>query len=82
MALLEKDCSWDVSISFCRWAELFAETMKKRQISFADWHELLTAPLDNSFGAEYEEVLVRLVYGVQHGIVKVVEKPSTVFSDQ
>ena len=82
MALPKKDCSWDVSTSFCQWAELFAETMKKRQISFADWYELLTSPVDNSFGAEYEEVLVRLVYGVQHGIVKVVENPSTVSSEQ
>jgi hypothetical protein len=58
----------------CRLTELFTEVIRSRQISFADWYELMTAPLDNSF-SEYEgDLITRLIYAVRHGLVKVVDE--------
>ena len=65
----------EVSPSACSLAPLFAEIMRQGQIPFADWHELMTAPLDRSFTSIDEDILTRLIYGVHRGIVKVVEKP-------
>ncbi|HBB32440.1 MAG TPA: hypothetical protein DDZ80_15990 [Cyanobacteria bacterium UBA8803] len=65
---------WEISSSSSQLPYLFAETMKKGQISFADWYELITTPLDKAFNAEDEDAITRMIYGVRHGFVKVVEK--------
>jgi hypothetical protein len=44
------------------------------QISFADWYELMTAPLDRSFTQEDEDLITRLIYAVRKGWVKVVDE--------
>jgi hypothetical protein len=47
--------------------------MCKGQISLSDWRELMTAPWDNSFTSNDEAILMRLIYGVHRGLVKVVD---------
>jgi hypothetical protein len=54
--------------------ELFAQGIHTHQISFADWYELMTAPLDNSITKEEEDLIVRLIYAVRQGWVKVVDE--------
>lgn len=54
--------------------ELFSDTMNNRQISFADWYQLMTAPWDDTYSADAEDTLNRMIYGVRHGLVKVVDK--------
>ena len=54
-------------------SQLFAQSMKKGQISHSDWCELLITPMDNAFTSDHEEAMTRLIYGVRHGFVKVVE---------
>jgi hypothetical protein len=44
------------------------------EISFADWHDLMTAPLDHSFTQEDEDLLTRLIYAVRQGWVKIVDE--------
>jgi hypothetical protein len=53
--------------------ELFAQGIHTHQISFTDWYELLTTPLDGSFSREDEDLLVRLIYAVRQGWVKVID---------
>lgn len=66
--------SHQVCFVSCRLTELFTEVIRSRQITFAEWYELMTAPLDNSF-SEYEgDLITRLIYAVRHGLVKVVDK--------
>ena len=65
-------CLKEISGSSTQLASLFAETMKKGQISFTDWNELIAAPLDTSFTPDDEDVLTRMIYGVRHGFVKVI----------
>jgi hypothetical protein len=54
--------------------QLFSDTMNNRQISFADWYKLMTAPWDNTYSADAEDTLNRMIYGVRHGLVKVVDR--------
>jgi len=61
------------TLSRCCLAPLFADIMCKGQISLSDWRELMTAPWDNSFTSNDEAILMRLIYGVHRGLVKVVE---------
>lgn len=61
------------TVSRCCLAPLFADIMHKGQISLSDWRELMTAPWDNSFTSNDEAILMRLIYGVHRGLVKVVE---------
>lgn len=58
----------------CRLTELFNEVIHSRQISFADWYELMTDPLDKSFGQYEGDLITRLIYAVRHGLVEVVDK--------
>lgn len=74
MPLAKNFYLWEVSTNSYRLTELFAETMRKRQISLADWYELITAPLDDSFSAEEQDIVTRLMYGVRHGLIRIVEK--------
>jgi hypothetical protein len=55
--------------------EVFIQVMQTRQISFADWYELMTAPLEDSESSEYQgDLITRLIYAVRQGIVKVVDE--------
>lgn len=54
-------------------SHLFAQSMKKGQISHSDWYDLLLTPMDNTFTSDHEQAVTRLIYGVRHGFVKVVE---------
>ncbi|HBE19891.1 MAG TPA: hypothetical protein DEG17_09055 [Cyanobacteria bacterium UBA11149] len=64
----------EVGTNSSQLVQLFSDTMNKRQISFADWYELLAAPLDAPYSADAEDTLNRMIYGVRHGLVKVVDK--------
>ncbi|MEQ8963189.1 MAG: hypothetical protein RLP02_35670 [Coleofasciculus sp. C2-GNP5-27] len=46
--------------------------MQTGQISFSEWYELMTAPLDDALSSEAEDAITRLIYGVRHGLIKVV----------
>lgn len=72
MMVAHKFRRWEINSSSSQLASLFAETMKKGQISFTDWHDLIADPVDNSFTSDDEDVLTRMIYGVRHGFVKVV----------
>lgn len=74
MTLTKNAHWWAVSPSSYQLAELFAETMRKRQISFVDWYELVTAPLEDSSSTEAQDIIPRLIYAIRHGLVKIVEK--------
>lgn len=67
---------YKVSSSSSRIPELFAEAIYTRRISFADWYELMTEPLDDSFTEEDGELLIRMIYAVRQGLVKVVDEIS------
>ncbi|HAA26450.1 MAG TPA: hypothetical protein DCE56_00675 [Cyanobacteria bacterium UBA8553] len=70
---LQED-SYPVCFVSSRITELFTEVIRSRQITFAQWYELMTAPLDSSF-SEYEgDLITRLIYAVRHGLVKVVDE--------
>ncbi|HEY9833476.1 MAG TPA: hypothetical protein V6D26_23195 [Stenomitos sp.] len=62
------------STSSCRLPELFAKVIHTHEISFADWYDLMTAPLDHSFTQEDEDLLTRLIYAVRQGWVKIVDE--------
>ncbi|MCP2729524.1 hypothetical protein [Limnofasciculus baicalensis] len=72
MIAAHKFCRWEISSSSSQLAGLFAETMRNGQISFTDWNDLITAPVDRSFTSDDEDVLTRMIYGVRHGFVKVI----------
>ncbi|MEQ8756183.1 MAG: hypothetical protein RID09_22100 [Coleofasciculus sp. G1-WW12-02] len=60
-----------VSHSSSHLALLFAETMQTGQISFSEWYELMTAPLEDALSPEAEDAITRLIYGVSHGLIRV-----------
>lgn len=64
----------EVRTSRSQLVQLFSDTMNNRQISFADWYQLMTAPWDDTYSADAEDTLNRMIYGVRHGLVKVVDK--------
>ena len=70
---MEKLDAEEVGTNSFQLIELFSETMNQGQISFADWYELLAAPLDAPYSADAEDTLNRMIYGVRHGLVKVVD---------
>ena len=70
----ERKIKYKTSTSSSKLPELFAKVIHTHQISFADWHELMTAPLDTSFTQEDEDLLTRLIYAVRQGWVKVVDE--------
>ncbi len=72
MILAEKIKRQNVSRSSSNLALVFAETMQTGQISFSEWYELMTAPLDDALSSEAEDAITRLIYGVRHGLIKVV----------
>jgi hypothetical protein len=74
--ILEGELMYKVITSSSRIPELFAEAIYTRRISFADWYELMTEPLDDSFTQEDGELLIRLIYAVRQGLVKVVDEIS------
>jgi hypothetical protein len=53
--------------------DAFNQVMQTRQIRFADWYELMVAPMDKCFGEYEADLITRLIYGVRRGIVKVVD---------
>lgn len=61
------------TLSRCGLAPIFAEIMSRGQITLSDWQQLMTAPLDNSFTSNDEAILIRLIYGVHRGLVKIVD---------
>lgn len=56
-----------------RLPELFARVIHTHQITFTDWYELMTSPLDQSFTQEDEDLISRLIYAVRQGWVKVID---------
>jgi hypothetical protein len=60
--------------------ELFAEAVEKRQIDFGDWKNLMTEPLNSSFSKEDGDSIVRLLYAVRRGRIKVVDNKSNIQS--
>ncbi|MEQ8975901.1 MAG: hypothetical protein RIE73_36645 [Coleofasciculus sp. C1-SOL-03] len=72
MILAEKIKRQNVSRSSSHLALVFAETMQTGQISFSQWYELMTAPLEDALSPEAEDAITRLIYGVRHGLIKVV----------
>lgn len=71
---MEGKLTYPVSNSSCKLPELFAHVVHTHQISFADWYELMTAPIDSSFTQEDEDLISRLIYAVRQGWVKVVDE--------
>ncbi|HEY9707063.1 MAG TPA: hypothetical protein V6D48_02540 [Oculatellaceae cyanobacterium] len=69
-----QDNSYRVCFVSCRLTELFTEVIGSRQITFAEWYELMTAPLDSSFSEFEGDLITRLIYAVRHGLVKVVDE--------
>ncbi len=61
--------------------EVFAEATCSRQISFADWYRIMTAPLDTSFCQEDLDLINRLLYGVRQGFLKIVDDPEKEIQD-
>ena len=72
MILAEKIQPRKVSRSSCNLALIFAQTMQTGQISFSTWYDLMTEPLEETLSAEAEEAITRLIYGVRHGLIKVI----------
>lgn len=72
MILAEKVKRQNVSRSSCNLALVFAQTMQTGQISFSTWYELMTEPLDETLSSEAEDAITRLIYGVRHGLIKVI----------
>lgn len=64
----------EVGTNLSQLVQLFSDTMNNRQISFADWYQLMTEPWDDTDSADAEDTLNRMIYGVRHGLVKVVDK--------
>jgi hypothetical protein len=60
--------------------ELFAEAVKKRHIDFVDWKNLMTEPLNSSFSKEDGDLIVRLLYAVRRGRIKVIDNKSNIQS--
>ncbi len=60
--------------------ELFAEAVEKRHINFVDWKNLMTEPLNSSFSNEDGDLIVRLLYAVRRGRIKVVDNESNIQS--
>lgn len=71
---MEGKLTYAVSNSSCKLPELFAQVVHTHQISFADWYELMTEPIDSSFTQEDEDLISRLIYAVRQGWVKVVDE--------
>ena len=71
---MEKLYPEEVGTNSSQLVQLFSDTMNNRQISFADWYQLITAPIDDVHSADDEDTLNRMIYGVRHGLVKVVDK--------
>lgn len=72
MILLENRPRQDTSRSLSHLALLFADTMQTGQISFTEWYELMTAPLEDALTPEAEDAITRLIYGVRHGLIRVI----------
>lgn len=65
---------YEVCMISTRLTELFAQTTYTQKITFADWHEVMTAPLETNC-AEYEFALIsRMLYGVRQGLVQIVDE--------
>lgn len=74
MTLGENTYLWEVNPTSYQLAQLFAETMKKGQITFPEWYNLISDPWDDSLSTDHVEAITRMIYGVRHGLVKVVEQ--------
>ena len=69
-----QDGSHQVCFVSCRLTELFTQVIRSRQITFTDWYELMTAPVDKSFSQYEGDLITRLIYAVRHGLVKVIDE--------
>lgn len=71
---MNNDDWYEICLISSRLTELFAQTTSTQKISFADWQEVMTAPLEKNC-AEYEFALItRMLYGVRQGLVQVVDE--------
>ncbi|NEQ21276.1 MAG: hypothetical protein F6K28_19035 [Microcoleus sp. SIO2G3] len=57
----------------CNLAELFCNAICTGQIMYTDWYDLMTAPCNESFTLDDEDLITRLIYAVRQGRVKVIE---------
>ncbi len=65
---------YEICLISSRLTELFAQTISTHKIAFADWYEVMTAPLESDC-AEYEcDLITRMLYAVRQGLVKVVDE--------
>jgi hypothetical protein len=65
---------YEVCLISSRITELFAQTIATHKIAFADWYEVMTAPLEKNC-AEYElDLITRMLYGVRQGLVQIVDE--------
>ncbi len=64
----------DISYANGQLINLFNQAIHARQISFAEWYQLMTAPLDDLKNVYAQELIPRLIYGVRQGWVKVVDE--------
>lgn len=64
----------EVCLSSSGLTEVFAQTIATNKIAFADWYEVMTAPLTKNC-AEYEfDLITRMLYGVRQGLVQIVDE--------
>ena len=66
----------DISHANCKLIDLFNQTIDTHQISFTQWYELMTAPLDDANNIYAQDLIPRLLYGVRKGWVKIVDEVS------
>ena len=57
----------------CNLAELFCNAICTGQIMYTDWYDLMTAPFNESFSLDDEDLITRLIYAVRQGRVKIIE---------
>ena len=62
-----------VRSNFCNLAELFCNAICTGQITYREWYDLMTAPFNESFSVDDEDLITRLIYAVRQGRVKIIE---------
>jgi hypothetical protein len=68
------DQDWcTVRSNFCNLAELFCNAICTGQITYKEWYDLMTAPFNESFSVDDEDLITRLIYAVRQGRVKIIE---------
>jgi hypothetical protein len=56
-----------------RLTELFAQTISTHKITFADWYELMSTPLEKDCAGYECDLITRMLYGVRQGLVQIVD---------